>query len=285
MPDGMKKKCGILLLCISTFISYAQGLRERLIDGGKHHAALVCGHRGGFYDSLPENSMEAVDHTVAQSIDLGMVEFDIRKSKEGTLFLMHDETVDRTTNGQGKISELSDTYLKKLFLKNSKGQLTSAPVPTLEAFLMHLGKKNVLLMLDMKADVWQEAIELLREKMLVERSVVLTFTTADAKRVHELCPEIYISCLVRNESEWEAIQGLSIPNDKLIAYVNDKVSNDLILKLKNQKVPIMTDVNEHTRNGGLPLDGESYRSLLSKLKTGILITDFPTVVSRETSPH
>ncbi len=281
----MKKIYTVLLLCFCVVASYGQSLRERLNSGGQYNVALISGHRGGFYDSLPENSIAAMDYTISQSIDLGMVEFDLRKTKDGTLFLMHDELVDRTTNGHGKISELSDAYVKSLFLKNSLGNLTSERIPTWEAFLTFASAKSVLLMLDVKADVWKEAIGGLRDHHLVERSVVLTFNPVDARRVHELCPEIYISCLVTNETQWEAIQRLSIPSDKLIAYVNDQVSNDLILKLKNLHIPMMMDVSEHTKNGGRLLEGESYRSLLVKLRSGILITDFPAAVSLESIPH
>ena len=281
----MKKTYIVLLLCLCIVASSGQSLRERLKNGGQYNVALISAHRGGFYDSLPENSIAAIDYTISHSIDLGMVEFDLRMTKDGTLFLMHDELVDRTTSGHGRISELSDAYVKSLFLKNSLGHLTSERIPTWEAFLTYASAKSVLLMLDVKADIWKEAIGGLRDHHLVERSIVLTFKPADARRVHELSPEIYISCLVTNERQWEAIQRLSIPHDKLIAYVNDKVSNDLTLKLKNLHIPMMMDVSEHTNHSGQLLEGESYRSLLVRLRSGILITDFPAAVSLESAPH
>jgi len=80
---------------------------------------LVVGHRGGFDASLPENSLAMFDFTFQNACQQPVaVEFDIRESASGSLYLMHDSTVDRTTNGSGKINLLTDSYLKTLFLKD-----------------------------------------------------------------------------------------------------------------------------------------------------------------------
>ncbi len=55
--------------------------------------------------AAPENSLEALDRCVALGVD--MVEIDIRRTADGALVVMHDATVDRTTNGHGRVSELS----------------------------------------------------------------------------------------------------------------------------------------------------------------------------------
>ena len=274
--------CTLSLLCLDVL---GQSLVARLDDVWKYNVPLICGHRGGFYDSLPENSLSAIRRTYSNSLAPVMVEFDLRKSIDGTLFLMHDETVNRTTNGQGKISELTDAYLKSLVLRNAIGELTSDSIPTFNALLTYASGKDLFLMLDIKADVWKEAVALLKDYKAVDRSIVLTFDATDTKRVYGISPDVLISCLIRNESDWEEIERLSIPNKKLVAYVNDKMSENVRQRLKSLGVPTMMDVSEHTRNGGKPLGGESYRSLLAKMKSGILITDFPVDVSIETTAH
>src|SRR4051812_12494742 len=102
-----------ILLPVFMFITWAALAQPSSFANGD--SLLICGHRGGFYPLLPENSMAAFEFTANRyNPSRVVVEFDIRKSKDGTLFIMHDETVDRTTNGTGKTSELSDAYLETL---------------------------------------------------------------------------------------------------------------------------------------------------------------------------
>lgn len=59
---------------------------------------LVIGHRGAS-GYLPENTAAAFEMAIAMGVD--MVEFDVRASKSGEIFLLHDDTLERTTNGKG----------------------------------------------------------------------------------------------------------------------------------------------------------------------------------------
>ncbi len=73
--------------------------------------ARTIGHRGaGFLE--PENTLRSF----RKAIELGVnyVEFDIRRCKSGELVVIHDETVNRTTNGKGAVAELTLQELKKL---------------------------------------------------------------------------------------------------------------------------------------------------------------------------
>src|SRR6187402_3704807 len=84
---------------------------------------IICGHRGGFYPEFPENSLSVINY-VQNQIDhsLLFLEIDIRQSKNGTLYILHDESVDRTTNGKGNLADLSDDYIDHLFLKSASGK-------------------------------------------------------------------------------------------------------------------------------------------------------------------
>ena len=71
----------------------------------------ICAHRGAS-DSHPENTIAAF----REAIRLGahMIELDVTLSSDGKLVLMHDHTVDRTTDGNGRVEELTLADLKKL---------------------------------------------------------------------------------------------------------------------------------------------------------------------------
>jgi glycerophosphoryl diester phosphodiesterase len=74
-------------------------------------ARPVIGHRGNRAHA-PENTLESLRQAVALGVDA--VEFDLRVTREGTLVVIHDETLDRTTNGSGPVALRTVTELKGL---------------------------------------------------------------------------------------------------------------------------------------------------------------------------
>ena len=74
-------------------------------------ARPVIGHRGNRAHA-PENTLESLRQAVALGVDA--VEFDLRVSRDGTLVVIHDETLDRTTNGSGPVALRTVTELKGL---------------------------------------------------------------------------------------------------------------------------------------------------------------------------
>ena len=75
------------------------------------HARPVIGHRGNRAHA-PENTLESLREAVALGVDA--VEFDLRVSRDGKLVVIHDETLDRTTNGSGPVALRTVTELKGL---------------------------------------------------------------------------------------------------------------------------------------------------------------------------
>ena len=103
---------------------------------------LVIAHRGGV--SLgPENSLSAIERSILLGVDA--VEVDVRLSADGCVVLMHDKAVDRTTNGKGRVENLSLGQLKELLLLDADGNVTDESVPTLaEVFELVGGRCRVL---------------------------------------------------------------------------------------------------------------------------------------------
>ena len=93
---------------------------------------FVCAHRGAS-GTFPENTIPAF----AQAITLGceMVEFDVRATADGNLVILHDPTVDRTTNGNGQIWDLSLQYVRQLDANAGHVKFTGIQIPTLEEVL------------------------------------------------------------------------------------------------------------------------------------------------------
>ncbi|MBC3784190.1 glycerophosphodiester phosphodiesterase [Spirosoma utsteinense] len=93
----------------------------------------LCAHRGCL-DTHPENTLPAFK----EAIRLGaqMIEFDIQLTKDNALVIMHDETVDRTTNGTGKVADLTLAQIRQLDAGIKKGQVfAGTAIPTFDEVL------------------------------------------------------------------------------------------------------------------------------------------------------
>jgi len=105
---------------------------------------MVAAHRGDCYYHF-ENTMEAFEAAIAAGAD--MVEIDVHLTKDNVLVLMHDHTLDRTTDASGLISE--KTY-EELCSVNAGLKTHPLPIPTLEELLQLCSEKNILLNLEIK---------------------------------------------------------------------------------------------------------------------------------------
>lgn len=236
----------------------------------------IAGHRGGYYFNYPESSLSLLNYLSKQfKKDTIIAEIDLRKSKNGTIYIMHDETVDRTTNGTGKIDQLDDKYLEGLFLKKENREITKKRIPTFEEVLQFIRKKNINLMLDIKTPIHSEAYELVKKHKLENRILTLTFNMELTKKVASLSNKISLSALIESENDWQQFNDVSMTAGKKIAYINSKTPAALIQEMKKNKVRIMADVSETLRNSGKPLAQIDYQNKVNDQSLDILITDFP----------
>jgi glycerophosphoryl diester phosphodiesterase len=109
----------------------------------------IAAHRGGAA-THPENTLPAF----AEAVRLGahMIELDVAISRDGVLVLMHDATVNRTTDGKGKVNDLTLEELKRLDAGAWKDRrFAGTRVPTL-AEALEMMPRNVWLNVDFKAD-------------------------------------------------------------------------------------------------------------------------------------
>lgn len=111
---------------------------------GDANKVLVIAHRGDWRNA-PENSIQAIQNCIDMGVD--MVEIDVRLTKDSIPVLMHDNTLDRTTTGKGKVNEWTLQELKTLYLRNGANHATHHKIPTLEEALL-VSKDRILLNLD-----------------------------------------------------------------------------------------------------------------------------------------
>ncbi|MHC5552263.1 glycerophosphodiester phosphodiesterase family protein [Carnobacterium maltaromaticum] len=112
------------------------------------------GHRGMSYDA-PENSTPAFQLTGSSKAAFWGCETDVRQTKDGIWVCMHDDTVDRTTNGTGKVSELTLAQIQSYKIDTGNNlsfwDKTTLIVPTLEEYLRVCRNAKVIPVIELKA--------------------------------------------------------------------------------------------------------------------------------------
>ncbi|MEJ0031688.1 MAG: glycerophosphodiester phosphodiesterase family protein [Bacteroidota bacterium] len=190
------------------------------------------------------------------------------------MFLLHDNTLERTTTGTGKIEESTDEYLKSLKLRNGKGDVLNETIPTLAELLDFVAKRKIFLMLDVKIDDWKQIMDLVKSKKSVQKCLVLTFKPENSKKAHELSADMLVSCLVKDRNDLNEISKI-VPAKVMMAYVNKSTPTDVIRELKNKNIFLVSDASEVERNNGKTYDETFYQSL----GVNVLVTDLPMEVN------
>src|SRR3954467_15184888 len=103
---------------------------------------LVVAHRGSGTGPI-ENSIASVSSAVTNRAQ--WIEFDVRASRDGVPFLLHDTTLDRTTTGTGVASDLSWSQLHSMRIKGN-----GEPLPWLTSFLRQVAQTKLSLLLEIK---------------------------------------------------------------------------------------------------------------------------------------
>jgi glycerophosphoryl diester phosphodiesterase len=138
----------VLFFCAGTIdvsAQRAEDLRRKLLD--PEGEVLVAAHRAA-HAKYPENSLDAIREAIRLKVDI--IEIDVKVSKDGVPFLMHDRTMDRTTNGKGDPEEFTWEELQGLAIVE-KGKVTRLKIPSLEQALNEAHGK-ILVDLDLKTD-------------------------------------------------------------------------------------------------------------------------------------
>ncbi|NHZ86029.1 MAG: glycerophosphodiester phosphodiesterase [Planctomycetia bacterium] len=165
----MKRSIFVTIILLTSIIvcqDTNQYLVEKLSPPAEN-SILVAAHRG-YWRTAPENSLPAIKNSIDIGVDI--VEIDVRKSKDNQFILMHDETVDRTTNGTGMVEDFTLDSLKQLFLKDKAGILTKHKIPTLEEVML-LAKGKILVNLDKSENYIPEIYKLLQETGTVHQAI------------------------------------------------------------------------------------------------------------------
>lgn len=210
-------------------VNTAGYIRKKLMDRDQHYVHVVS-HRGD-WKQFPENSLDAINSIIQMGGDV--VEIDVQRTKDGQLILMHDERLDRTTNGKGLIAETTFADIQKLFLKDHNGNVTQHKVPTLKEVLL-MSKGRIMLNLDKADRFFEQVVALLQE----------TGTTD-------------IAILKGLQSIEEINNRLGVHLDSIIFMPMVRMDNDdaeqRITSFVNEMAPVVFEVGYQKSDNPLPL--------------------------------
>ena len=179
-----------------------------------HEGVLVMAHQGG--DGLrPSNTLRAFKNAVKLGVDV--LEMDIHSTKDGEIVIMHDKTVDRTTNGTGPIQSFTLAELKQLdagyHWTEDDGQ--SFPyrgqgivVPTLnEVFALFPEMAMNIEIKQVEPSIAESLCQMIRAYGMEEKVLVASFKAEAIKEFRRACPEILTTTV---ENEVRILYGLSM---------------------------------------------------------------------------
>ncbi len=146
-----------LALCVQA-TGHISRLRAELQDSRSDYVFVVA-HRGDWRHA-PENSVAAIKGAADMGAD--MVEIDIQRTKDGGFVLMHDGSIDRTTEGKGNVADYTVEELKRFRLRRADGSLSDETIPTLEEALTAC-KGSVLVNIDKGGDYLSEIAPIIRK--------------------------------------------------------------------------------------------------------------------------
>ena len=177
---------------------------------------MVSAHRGGPEPGFPENAIETFANTLGHGPFI--LEVDVRRTADGVYVLMHDETLDRTTTGRGRLDRTRWATLQNYRLVDNDGTVTDFRVPSLLEALQW-SKGRTLLQLDVKADVDIAALtRFVAAAGARDRAALVAYTMEDALAAAAADPEVSLSVEIDDRSTLSALIEGGLSKDRLIAW-------------------------------------------------------------------
>ena len=237
---------------------------------------IISGHRGGVAEGYPENSIEAMEYTLTQMPSF--FEIDPRITKDSVLVLMHDETLDRTTTGYGKVKDYTYAELQELNLIDMFGNETPYKIPTVEEVIKWSQGKTIL-NFD-KKDAPREMLVKLVNKLGAKNCIYTVHNPEDAMLVYNLDKDAHFSAWMKDINAFKAYEATGIPMSRFIVYVvsptMDPKNQELYDALHNAGVRCMTSTSpSHDK---IPSSKKRIVNFKKEVEKGpdIIETDFPT---------
>ncbi|MBS4201687.1 DUF1080 domain-containing protein [Bacillus sp. FJAT-49732] len=155
---------------------------------------IIAAHRG-IPSLAPENTMSSF--RLAYELGADMIETDVKVTKDNKLVIMHDDTVNRTTNGTGRVADLTLEEIKQLDAGSKfSAEFTGEKIPTFREYLREFKGKDVILLVELKdIGTEQQVIEEIEQEDMIDQVVLQSFNLESMILTNKLKPEIPVGYL------------------------------------------------------------------------------------------
>lgn len=244
-----------LSLILQSFVSLAQSPAEKLksVFQEKNRQILVAAHRGDWRNS-PENSLQALYNSINKGFDI--MELDVKMSKDSEMVVMHDNTIDRTTNAKGKVGDYTLAELKKFRLRNGLGRVTENQIPTMSEMML-AAKGKILINVDKGNDHLDLVFKVLRETATTDQAIVNVgddMPYGELKAKNTIPDNAYLMVVVNvKNKDMQTIISSYAANQKTIVqpvFDTDTLANLKVVKQMNGKPLIWLNSLWPSLNGG-----------------------------------
>lgn len=214
-----------------------------------------------------ENSWKAYDRSLAAGVKI--FETDVRWTSDGVPVLMHDETVDRTTNGTGKVEEMTIAQIDALELDNGAGK-----VPHFEEFLKRAKADNVAVWPEYKPETFNQAWIDDYAKLITEtgvEAVVPSFKKGELEQFKAKLPgykQIWFQDVIKDGF---ALKASDVPEGAYAGLINVSIKfGSNMANMDKAGIPVYAWYNELIFNDNPPGWAE-----VARYKPRGIITDYP----------
>jgi glycerophosphoryl diester phosphodiesterase len=222
---------GKACLALTGFVMHNQIIELVLNDMSeiKKQRFIKIAHRGASaYE--PENTLRSFKRAIEMKAD--MIELDVRLSYDRHLVIMHDENVDRTTNGHGLVREKTLSELKKL--DAGKGER----IPTFEE-VIDLAKGKAGFVIELKEPGTEKGvISLVKENNLIEDAFIVSFNQDTLRNARKLEPTIRTGLILFSSPDPVKLAKECLAD--AVAPFHDFVAKDLIEKAHSNNLILIT---------------------------------------------
>ncbi len=182
---------------------------------------LVSGHRGGMSKGFPENSLATLENTLRHTP--AFFEIDPRLTKDSVIIVFHDATLNRTSNGKGKVSDYTWEELKTLKLKDPEGNLTDYGIPTLDE-VIQWSKGKTILNLDKKDVPFAMTLQKIKEHKAESHVMVTVHNAKEARFYYEANNDIMFSAHILTKEAFDEYEKSGVPWYNIMAYIGPRLT-------------------------------------------------------------
>lgn len=190
----------------------------------ENNGMIVSAHRGGPVEGFAENALSTLKHGYESGLRL--FEIDVSRSKDGVLFLLHDRTLQRTTNGTGAAINWDMDEIEYLQLRDNSGTLLDEAPPRLDAVLEWAVKTDALVQLDRKDPVdFSQLVRAIRDAGAQNHAILISYNDQQTVEIANLAPELMMSASVNSREHQAKLEVAGVDASRVIAWTGTRNPN------------------------------------------------------------